>query len=160
MDSKPCLRSLIGAGLLGAALGPVFLVLLLLGFGNLKGGSVKVEGLLAVVITCAAYTTSVAGLAVWLAVRSRLRRVGRWVMGLLFTGPVYGAAVLHAWFPDSGSAGLVLGVGFGVLFAFFGGLAVLSVADVAASGHTKQGGADGTMKNESSDDPSRTRHVT
>src|SRR5262245_42384559 len=126
-DGQPRLRSLIGAGLLGAAIGPAVLGLLGL-VGNPKGGPVGTEALLAVVVVCAEYTATAAGLAVWSVARSRRLRGWRVAAALLLTGPAYGAAVLHAWFPESGSSGLVLGVVQGVLCAMFGGLAVLVVA--------------------------------
>jgi hypothetical protein len=136
MDGPPRLRSLIAAGLLGSAIGPVVLGLFGL-VGNPKGGSVGAEALLAIVAVCAVYTATAAGLAVWSAVRSGRLRGWLWAAALLLTGPAYGAVVLHAWFPESGSGGLVLGMIHGVLCALFGGLAVLVVAHVAANRHAE-----------------------
>jgi hypothetical protein len=136
MDSQPRLRSLIGAGLFGAAIGPVVLGLFGL-VGNPKGGSVGTEALVAVVVVCGAYTATVAGLAVRSAARSARLRGWRWAAALLLTGPAYGAAALHAWFPQSGSGGLVLGAVHGVLCALFGGLAVLVVAQAAVNSHAE-----------------------
>jgi hypothetical protein len=140
MVGQPRLRSLIGAGLCAAALGPVFLGLFGL-VGNPKGGSIGTEALVAVVVVCGAYTATAAGLAVRAVARSQRLRGGLWAAGLLLTGPAYGAAALHAWFPEAGLGGLVLGVIQGILCAFFGGLAILIVAQVAGNRHAEPGAA-------------------
>ncbi len=140
MDGQARLGSLIGAGLGGAAVGPVVLGLFGL-VGNPKGGSVGTEALLAVVVVCGAYTATAAGLAVRSVARSGRLRGWLWAMVLLLTGPAYGAAALYAWFPQSGSGGLVLGTIHGFLCAFFGGVAILAVAQVAANRHAEPGAA-------------------
>jgi hypothetical protein len=139
-DGQPCLRSLIGAGLLGAAAGPVFLALSGL-VGNPKGGSIGAEALWYAVVVCGAYAATAAGLAVRSVVRSQRLRWWRWAAGLLLTGPAYGAAAAHAWFPQSGPGGLTLGAVQGALCAGFGGLAVLAVARAAANRHAEPAAA-------------------
>jgi hypothetical protein len=129
----------------------VFFVLAGVAFGNPKGFRVNVEALLYSSIVCAAYTTSAAGLAVWSAVRSRLRRPVWWVIGLLLTGPAYGAAIAHAWYPEASLRDhLFLGGLHGVLCALFGGLAVFAVAEAATKRHAEPGSKDGTKKQEAS----------
>src|SRR5262245_52776424 len=140
MDGKPRLGSRIAAGLCAATIGPVFLGLLGL-VGNPKGGSVGAEALVPVVIVFGAYTATAAELAVFSAARSQGLRGWRWAAGLLLTGPTYGAASLHVCFPQSGAGGLVLGAVLGVLCAFFGGLALLIVAQAAENGRARPGAA-------------------
>jgi hypothetical protein len=131
VDCQSRLRSLIRAGVAGAVLGPVFFAMFGFAFGRVKGGPTRSDVILVIVVLCGLYTATAAGLAVRSTTRSRRLRAWLWIPALFTTGPMYGAAALHACYPDSGSSGYVLGLIFGVLYAFFGGLAVLFVAHAA-----------------------------